>query len=137
MYFSGTEQVQCPDEKTGLYIQSRSGGMVHVQLPVNACGFQIGETCQIQSGGLLRATPHAVKAPRGVPGISRVSFALFLEPEFEYPLEHPQAHETSLGLDDEQAEETIHAVVPLNQRYKPGQTFGQFHVATVTAFTPA
>mgnify|MGYP005847569377 CR=1 FL=1 len=52
---------QSPDPLAGLYIQSRSGEMVQVKLPSDCLGFQIGETFQILSGGLLQATPHAVK----------------------------------------------------------------------------
>jgi hypothetical protein len=124
-----------PEDTTagGLYIQSRSGRIVRVCLPPTACGFQIGETSQIQSGGLLQATPHAVR-----PGsnnncmISRESFAVLMEPEFNTPLNIPfgktvhdcQEHDAKLPS----------TILPLRQRWKPGQTFGDFHVATVTAF---
>jgi isopenicillin N synthase-like dioxygenase len=132
MYFSSSsdqqqEQVSCPDETAGLYIQSRSGEIVHMSIPTTACGFQIGETSQIQSGGLLRATPHAV---RSASGVTRESFALFLEPEFETPLNLPPGKST---LEDDGTMPPT--VVPLHARWKPGQTFGDFHVATVSAFT--
>ena len=53
---SGEELSGCPDANAGLYIQSRSGQVVKAALPPNACAFQIGETSQIQSGGILQAT---------------------------------------------------------------------------------
>merc|ERR1712226_1115022 len=60
MYFDkDRNKVDNPDpENAGLYIQSRSGEMYKVDLPADVCAFQIGETSQIQSGGVLQATPH-------------------------------------------------------------------------------
>jgi isopenicillin N synthase-like dioxygenase len=115
----------------GLFVQARSGAVVRVRMPSTACGFQIGETSQIQSGGLLQATPHAVKSAT-LPGVTRQSFAIFLEPEFEAPLQIP-ANKT---LEDCQASsvQLPPTVRPLRQRWEPGQTFGDFHSATVSAF---
>jgi hypothetical protein len=122
----------------GLYIQSRSGQIVRVVLPPNTCGYQIGETSQIQSGGLLQATPHAVRPAAGTNNsnskmLSRESFAVFMEPEFNTPLVIPIIGKT---VDDcqEYNVKLPSTIVPLRQRWKPGQTFGDFHVATVTAF---
>lgn len=120
------------DDTAGLYIQARSGEIVRVTIPSNQCAFQIGETSQIQSGGLLQATPHAVVKPSR-PGITRESFALFLEPEFDDPLEIPpnktleDCQDTTIPLPA--------AVKPLKQRWQDGHTFGMFHRATVSAFT--
>lgn len=50
--------VKCPDDKAGLYIKSRNGALVHAKLPEGAIAFQIGETSQIHTGGILQATPH-------------------------------------------------------------------------------
>jgi hypothetical protein len=115
----------------GLFVQARSGAVVRVRMPSTACGFQIGETSQIQSGGLLQATPHAVKSA-SLPGVTRQSFAIFLEPEFEAPLQIP-ANKT---LEDCQASsvQLPPTVRPLRQRWKLGQTFGDFHSATISAF---
>ncbi len=50
-------------------------------------GFQIGETSQILSGGVLKATPHAVRGPssssssHGGGVASRSTLAVFMEPE--------------------------------------------------------
>jgi isopenicillin N synthase-like dioxygenase len=120
------------DDTAGLYIQARSGEIVPVKLPPDACGFQIGETSQIMSGGVLQATPHAVR-PTKQPGITREAFAVFLEPDFEDPLELP----TGKTAEDVQATETPlpPSVSPLRTRWKPGQTFGDFHEATVSSFT--
>jgi isopenicillin N synthase-like dioxygenase len=129
------------DSTAGLYIQSRSGRVVRVSLPPTACAFQIGEASQIQSGGLLQATPHAVR-PTGRRNsgsctsmmISRESFAVFMEPEFDTPLDIP----TGKTVDDCQDQHHVKllpgTILPLSSRWRPGRTFGDFHVATVTAF---
>lgn len=41
--------------------------------------FQVGETAQVHSGGYLKATPHMVRGCT-VPGVSRSTMAVFLEP---------------------------------------------------------
>lgn len=46
----------------GLFVMSRSGELVQVVgVPADHLIFQIGETAEIHSGGVLQATPHAVK----------------------------------------------------------------------------
>jgi hypothetical protein len=64
MYLDKEDQVvpACPDEAAGLYIQAQSGERVQVRLPPDTCGFQIGETSQIQSGGLCKR--HLTPAER-------------------------------------------------------------------------
>lgn len=135
MYFNSTtysEQVPAPSGQGSLHIQARSGDIVRVILPETCCAFQIGETSQIQSGGLLQATPHMVSAATKQ-GVTRESFAVFLEPEFHAPLEIPDNKLLSdVVLSQPKLPPTM---VPLDRRWKPGQTFGDFHVATVSAFT--
>ncbi len=79
------EEVTCPDPDAGLYIKSRKGELIHVNVPPDALAFQIGETAQIHTGGVLQATPHAVRGccPKNAAckGISRESFAVFMQPE--------------------------------------------------------
>lgn len=53
-----------PDADSGLYVLSRSGELVKADVPQDHLAFQIGETAQIHSGGVLQATPHAVKGSR-------------------------------------------------------------------------
>ena len=44
---------------------------------------------QIQSGGLLRATPHYVRAPgSAAAGVSRNTFAVFMQPKCGAALSH-------------------------------------------------
>ena len=57
---SNGQIVDCPDPQSGLYIKSRNGRLVHARLPENALAFQVGETMQVHTGGLLQATPHGM-----------------------------------------------------------------------------
>ena len=147
MYLSscGDQEVACPDpERCGLFVQPRCSTTttssttaqlpVRVVVPSNHCAFQVGETAQILSGGLLQATPHAVLHSRNpvMTGVTRESFAVFLEPEFGAPLDVP----VGKTIEDCQGGE-VHAALglpPLSARWKAGQTFGDFHLATVSTF---
>ncbi|EDQ90896.1 uncharacterized protein MONBRDRAFT_2133, partial [Monosiga brevicollis MX1] len=73
------EPVANPDPKAGLYIKNRKGDVVKAAPPADALLFQIGETAQIMSGGLLKATPHMVQAVN-VPNVARCTLAVFMEP---------------------------------------------------------
>jgi hypothetical protein len=119
---------------SGLYIQSRSGQIVRAVLPAGACGYQIGEATQIRSGDLLLATPHAVRTGGLDRGITRETFALFMQPDSDDPLDRP-ANKLADGGREAQPPPALLGVVPLDQRWKPGCTFGDFHNATLSAFT--
>jgi len=128
--------VGCPDPKAGLYIKSRSGELVHVKIPAdqNAIAFQVGETAQIHTGGLLQATPHAVRGCRGAGNISRETFAIFMEPEYHSRMDLPLGR----SLEDTQcieAEQWLPSNVrTLRSRWKIGMNFGDFSNATFSAF---
>ena len=128
----GEEIVDFPDtDKSGLYIQARNGSIHHVTLPPNAIGFQIGETSQIHSGGILQATPHAVRGS-SMPNVTRESFAVFMEPEYFGAMDLPvgktvdDVQDSSIALPS--------SVKTLSSRWKPGMNFGEFSDATFRAF---
>ena len=52
-------------------------------VPVVQLAFQVGESMQVHSGGLLQATPHFVRACSGpaAAGVSRNTFAVFMQPK--------------------------------------------------------
>jgi len=85
------KQVGNPDPKSGLYARARSGKLVKAVVEPHDLIFQIGETAQIHSGGLLQATPHCVRGATGAQsvGISRETFAVFMEPEWAEPMDAP------------------------------------------------
>lgn len=130
MYFDASgHQIECQD--AGLYIQSRDGAIVSVELPHNSLAFQVGETSQVHTGGILQATPHAVKGTT-VAGVTRESFAVFIEPEYDDDMELPGGR----GMEEVQdcAIPLPSSVRPLKDRWCPGQTFGEFSNATFAAF---
>ena len=59
LYLDGEGNVvDPPDVQAGLYIKSRDGRLVRARIPEGAVAFQVGETAQVHTGGLLKATPH-------------------------------------------------------------------------------
>lgn len=137
----GTKQQldKSPDPKAGLYIQSRSGNLVKATLPSDCLGFQIGETFQILSGGLLQATPHAVKQQQttkpaaATGGVTRETYAVFLEPEYEFPMSIPEGRTVDDCCPPNKANEILQ-LNSIQSRWKPGMTFGEFNDATLKAF---
>jgi isopenicillin N synthase-like dioxygenase len=140
----GQEIADSPDPSSGLFVQPRNsssssssnnnggGGPVKASIPHDCCAFQIGESSQILSGGLLRATPHAVRAGSTallLPYVTRESFALFLQPNDDYVLHLP----TGISVQD-LGTPVRSDIEPLQSRWTPGQTFGEFHWATIRKF---
>ncbi|GLC37671.1 hypothetical protein PLESTB_000800500 [Pleodorina starrii] len=110
-------EVPSPDPQAGLYIRDRSGSFIRATIPPDCIAFQVGEALQVQSGGLLMATPHYVRAPRAqlARGISRNTFAVFMQPDVMEPINCPP------GVEPQR--------VAVGQ-WRPGHTFGEFAEAT-------
>jgi len=97
---------------------------VKVSIPVDRMAVQCGECLQIISGGLLLATPHAVRASKsnGIP-IGRGTCPVFVDTDVDFRLAAPQ------GIDRDQVfDKTVHSKVPpLQLRWKGNdQTFAEF-----------
>lgn len=88
------DEVPCPDEEAGLFVRTRQGQVVRVVHPEGALAFQIGETAQIHTGGVLQATPHAVGAT-ATPGVSRATLAVFMQPHFDSAMAPPAGSDES------------------------------------------
>jgi isopenicillin N synthase-like dioxygenase len=112
--------ISCPDASAGLYVQLRSGRVVKIKIPPGCIAYQIGEVSQIQSGGVLRATMHAVKGlnPPHSSHVCRDTFAVFMQPDSEHMLAIPEGISEPLEK------------VAVGQ-YKEGQNFGEFGKATI------
>ena len=54
-------EVTNPDPHSGLHVKSRHNEIKRLVVPRDHLAFQIGESAQILSGGILQATPHAVQ----------------------------------------------------------------------------
>ncbi|KZT06313.1 Clavaminate synthase-like protein [Laetiporus sulphureus 93-53] len=75
--------VASPSPSSGLYIRTRGGALTKVSIPANCLAFQTGEALELATAGSLRATPHCVRvgAGQGMEGVSRETFALFMQPD--------------------------------------------------------
>jgi len=115
------KEVPNPDPDAGLYAKTRDGTIVRVRLPPDALGYQIGECTQVFTGGVVRATPHAVRALKYPESqfLSRETFATFMQPNSDYKLDVPEG----VKIED----------VAVGQ-YKAGQTFGDFGKATINFY---
>ncbi|KAE8379131.1 hypothetical protein BDV26DRAFT_260129 [Aspergillus bertholletiae] len=84
-----TELAASPDPKAGLYIQSRTGEVVKVNIPRDCLAFQTGEALQLITKGKFRAVPHFVKGakPSGGQKIARNTLAVFTQPNLEEEVE--------------------------------------------------
>mmetsp|Transcript_29994 Transcript_29994/g.38718 ORF Transcript_29994/g.38718 Transcript_29994/m.38718 type:complete len:384 (+) Transcript_29994:97-1248(+) len=121
-----------PDPNAGLYIRSRDGSLIHAIMPANenAIAFQIGETAQIHSGGLLQATPHAVRGANA-PGVTRETFAVFMEPNWNGDMKVPSGRSADQAQSQASASKLPPGVPPLGSRWKDGMDFGEFTDATL------
>lgn len=126
-------QVACPDSTAGLYARTRRGDVVRVVMPKDCMAFQIGETAQVHSGGVLQATPHAVKAA-SLPGIGRGTFAVFMEPEWDEPMTVPDNADQEVVLRGARGELLPPGVRALSDRWENGITFGKFTDNTLNAY---
>ncbi|KAJ6119314.1 hypothetical protein N7523_003594 [Penicillium sp. IBT 18751x] len=77
-----TELPQSPDPEAGLYISSRTGDIVKVNIPKDCLAFQTGEALQLITRGKFRAVPHFVKGAKcaGKGKIARNTLAVFTQP---------------------------------------------------------
>lgn len=71
-----------PDPKAGLYIRSRTGEIVKVNIPKDCLAFQTGEALELITQGRFRAVPHFVKgvASASTGKIARNTLAVFTQP---------------------------------------------------------
>ncbi|KAJ5893386.1 Nucleic acid-binding OB-fold, partial [Penicillium taxi] len=83
------ELSQSPDPSAGLYIHSRSGDVVKVNIPKDCLAFQTGEALQLITRGKFRAVPHFVKGAKGAKGsrIVRNTLAVFTQPNLHEEVE--------------------------------------------------
>jgi len=138
MYFNAEgQEVPNPDPLSGLYIRSRTGQTVKAIIPQDCLAFQMGETEQIHSAGVLQATPHCVMA--GGPAsanISRETFAVFMEPEMFEPMSVPSSADAA-NITGGTTAFLPKGVPSLASRWKAEQDFGTFTNATLAAYHPA
>lgn len=130
---SGEALAGAPDAVAGLYVRTRRGTTVRVALPADCLAFQIGETAQVHSGGVLQATPHCVRAP-ATRGVGRATLAVFMEPEWDAPMRAPPGADADAVLRGARGELLPPGVPPLVQRWRDGDDFGAFTERTLKAY---
>jgi isopenicillin N synthase-like dioxygenase len=121
------------DPSAGLYVRNRSGVVVKVNIPKDHIAFQIGETAQIHSGGIMQATPHAVRGSC-VKGVSRETFAVFMEPMWMEPMTAPPSVSCEAVQTSSSAANLPPGVPLLSDRWNSSQDFGEFTTATLASY---
>jgi isopenicillin N synthase-like dioxygenase len=83
------ELLTSPDPRAGLYIRSRAGDIVKVDIPKDCLAFQTGEALELITQGKFRAVPHFVKGAKasGRARIARNTLAVFTQPNLGEYLE--------------------------------------------------
>jgi isopenicillin N synthase-like dioxygenase len=121
------------DNTSGLFVYDRNGKEYKASIPKDSLAFLIGETTQILSGGVLRATPHMVKSGSKLvnTGISRNTMAVFLEPQLDEPMNLPKGCELKNVCGYE-----MEGLLKIEKRFKEGMKFGDFAMATIKSFDP-
>lgn len=122
------------DKMAGLYIKGRKGQLVKAAFPSDRLAFQIGETAQIHSGGILQATPHAVRGSSD-PSVSRETFAVFMEPNWDELMNIPVGMDLERAQGKEALKHLPPGVPPLSRRWSGNkQDFGEFTEATIKSY---
>jgi len=129
-------EVPNPDPKSGLYARSRSGKLTKAVVQSEDLIFQIGETAQIHSGGLLQATPHCVRGATGqkAVGISRETFAVFMEPGWDEKMDPPAMTDDDVITRGTSSQFLPKGVPTLSSRWESGITFNEFTSRTLGAY---
>lgn len=76
------ELPRSPDPAAGLYIRSRTGEVVKVNIPKDCLAFQTGEALELITKGKFKAVPHFVRGARNTGGmkVARNTLAVFTQP---------------------------------------------------------
>ena len=122
-----------PDPTAGLYVADRSGRSLHVSIPPESLAFQLGETQMIHSGGVVQATPHAVRASR-LPQLSRQTFAVFMEPSPVDSMRLPDGVGREQLLQARSMLNMPPAVPRMHARFQPDDNFGEFSRKTLEGY---
>jgi isopenicillin N synthase-like dioxygenase len=126
IYFDSNKNII--EAHSSLLIRDRNNIMQKINLPDDCIAFQVGEALQIISGGLLKATPHAVLANPD-PGLSRTTMALFLDPGTEIKLKTPVFTEGDITNNYD-----LETSAPLKDRWNDGIGYNEYSAKTYAAF---
>eukprot|EP00299_Pterocystis_sp_00344_P009784 c4228_g1_i1.p1 GENE.c4228_g1_i1~~c4228_g1_i1.p1 ORF type:complete len:359 (-),score=86.90 c4228_g1_i1:18-1094(-) len=127
------DECSCPDPAAGLYIHTRTGKTVKAAVPDDCMAFQIGETAQVHSGGLLQATPHCVMGGKAR-AVSRESFAVFMEPNWDEQMNVPTDVDPANAMMGSRLDLIPHGVPLLEKRWSNDQDFNAFTDKTLRSY---
>lgn len=129
-------EVANPDPNAGLYIKTRSGGVVQAKYGSDVLAFQIGEAAQIHSGGILQATPHAVRGATGASavGVSRNTLAVFMQPMYTEEMDIPTGRTVADAEKGSSHSFLPPGMPPLDVRWTNGIDFGTFTNQTIAKY---
>lgn len=102
--------------------------MQQIVIPSDCLAFQLGESSQILSGGILEATPHCVKNGT-LDSVSRNTMAVFMGPGHSEVMTVPADR-----LEEQAMSRGAHKIPPLQARWKNGLSFYDFHLNTIKAY---
>ena len=116
------KEVQLKSKSGGLYCKNRFSEVERISIPTNMMAFQLGESTQIQTGGLVEATPHSVVKSNEIAGknISRNTFVVFIEPHKLQEMRTPE------GISPEKVHVNHYGVRPIKDRWDNGILFKEF-----------
>lgn len=80
------ELAASPDPDAGLYIKSRAGDIVKIDIPRDCIAFQTGEALERITAGRFKAVPHFVRGVKAGPGpghVARNTLAVFTQPNLD------------------------------------------------------
>lgn len=120
------------ETKGGLFAKNRFSETAKISIPADMLAFQLGESTQIITGGVLEATPHCVVRSDELAGkgVSRNTFALFMEPDDLEPMSVPATRKASQAINKD-----THKIPPLESRWDNGIPFKEFHQRTIKFYS--
>ncbi|CEG42536.1 hypothetical protein L915_17717 [Plasmopara halstedii] len=126
-------EIPNPDPDAGLYVKNRRGEIVKAHIPVGHLVYQIGETSQILSGGILQATPHAVRGPQ-FKDVNRETMAVFMQPLPEERMAMLRCSDLDDPEDAAKTENLPNGVPSLLSRWTNNMSYNDFTQATFKAY---
>ncbi|CAD8044442.1 unnamed protein product [Paramecium primaurelia] len=132
IYMHNDKIVDYTDQEGGLLAKNRYAEIMKVGMDPDCLAFQIGETAQIVSGGIVEATPHCVvKSDETVRRqLNRNTFAVFMGPLFNEVLNVPK------GIDKDNAlNKPAYNIPALLGRWDENMTFLEYSANSLKAYS--
>lgn len=108
----------------GLFVKNRNSELVKIRVEPDTLLIQVGEIAQILSGGILEATPHGVLNDGLQKDISRVVFAVFMQPKGDFTIDCDTPE--NIFIEHE-------GMISLKGRWEPKITYNEYIQKTIKA----